>query len=90
MPRMSRWLHKIALVRSLVQKHLDVTKSERAAAVLGQWDLMAPKFVKVYPNDYRRVIETQSRFRKQGLSEEEAIMAAFEENSKDVARAGGK
>ena len=52
--------------------------------------MMAPKFVKVYPNDYRRVIETQNRFRKQGLSEEEAVMAAFEENSKDAARAGGK
>jgi glutamate synthase (ferredoxin) len=46
--------------------------------------------VKVYPNDYRRVIETQKRFRSQGLPEEEAIMAAFEENAHDLARVGGK
>jgi glutamate synthase (ferredoxin) len=51
---------------------------------------MVPKFVKVYPNDYRRVIETQKRYRAQGLPEEEAIMAAFEENAHDLARVGGK
>jgi glutamate synthase (ferredoxin) len=49
-----------------------------------------PKFVKVYPNDYRRVIETQKRFKAQGLAEEEAIMAAFEENAHDTMRVGGK
>jgi glutamate synthase (NADPH) large chain len=51
---------------------------------------MVPKFVKVYPNDYRRVIETQKRFKAQGLSDDEAIMAAFEENARDLARVGGK
>jgi glutamate synthase (ferredoxin) len=51
---------------------------------------MLPRFVKVYPNDYRRVIETQKRFKASGLSAEEAVMAAFEENAHDLARAGGK
>ena len=36
------------------------------------------------------VIETQKRFKGSGLSEEEAIMAAFEENAHDLARVGGK
>ena len=58
--------------------------------MLALWDEMVPKFVKVYPNDYRRVIETQKRFKESGLSDEEAIMAAFEENAHDTARAGGK
>jgi len=81
---------EIAMLRSLIDKHANITKSDRAWKVLALWDEIAPKFVKVYPNDFRRVIETQKRLRKQGLSEEETIMAAFEENSKDVARAGGK
>jgi glutamate synthase (ferredoxin) len=51
---------------------------------------MVPKFVKVFPNDYRRVIETQRRFKSSGLSDEEAIMAAFAENARDLARVGGK
>ncbi len=81
---------EIEQLRLLIEKHGNLTKSDRAWKVLALWEEMVPKFQKVYPNDFRRVIETQNRFRKQGLSEDEAIMAAFEENAKDVARAGGK
>ena len=49
-----------------------------------------PTFVRVMPNDYRRVLEAQAKMRDAGLSPEEAEMAAFEENAKDAARVGGK
>jgi glutamate synthase (ferredoxin) len=81
---------EIAAIRSMIQRHADYTQSERAWKVLGVWESMVAKFVKVYPNDYRRVIETQKRFKASGLSEEEAIMAAFEENAHDTMRVGGK
>jgi glutamate synthase domain-containing protein 2/glutamate synthase domain-containing protein 1/glutamate synthase domain-containing protein 3 len=81
---------EIEELRLLIDKHANLTKSDRAWKVLALWETMGPKFVKVYPNDYRRVLETQKRLRKQGLSEDEAVMAAFEENSKDVSRVGGK
>jgi glutamate synthase (ferredoxin) len=77
-------------VRGLVRKHAEYTKSKRAWEVLAKWDELVPKFVKVYPNDYRRVVETQQRFKATGLSEEEAIMAAFEQNAHDLMRVGGK
>jgi glutamate synthase (ferredoxin) len=77
-------------VRAMIQKHAEYTRSDRAWKVLALWDETAPKFKKVYPNDYRRVIETQKKFKAGGLSDEEAIMAAFEENAHDVARVGGK
>ncbi len=77
-------------VRDLVRKHAEYTRSERSWQVLAQWERMVPRFVKVYPNDYRRVIETQKRFKASGLSAEEAVMAAFEENALDLARVGGK
>jgi glutamate synthase (ferredoxin) len=77
-------------VRAMIRRHAETTRSEKAWKVLALWEQMAPKFVKVYPNDYRRVIETQKRFLANGLPEEEAIMAAFEENAKDVSRVGGK
>jgi glutamate synthase (ferredoxin) len=57
---------------------------------MAQWYEILPKFVKVYPNDYRRVIATQRRFKAAGLADEDAVMAAFEENARDVARVGGK
>ena len=81
---------EIEQVQDMIRRHAHYTKSDRAWKVLALWDELVPKFFKVYPNDYRRVIETQKRFKVQGLSEEEAIMAAFEENSHDVARVGGK
>jgi glutamate synthase (ferredoxin) len=81
---------EIAMVRALIRRHAEYTRSERGWKVLALWDEMEPKFVKVYPNDYRRVIEKQARFKENGLSDEEAIMAAFEENARDLARVGGK
>ena len=47
-------------------------------------------FVRVIPNDYRRVLEAQKRMLAKGLSREEAEMAAFEENAKSEVRAQGK
>jgi len=48
-----------------------------------------PKFVKVMPKDYKRVLQSMQRMQQSGLSGEQAIMAAFEENSRDAARVGG-
>ena len=45
------------LLRGLVQEHLDLTGSSNARRVLEAWDEMLPRFVKVYPHDYRRVLE---------------------------------
>ena len=81
---------EIELVRSMIRKHAGYTKSDRAWKVLAQWEEMVPKFVKIYPNDYRRVIETQMRLKASGMSDDEVEMAAFEENAKDLAQVGGK
>ena len=44
-------------LRAMVQKHRKYTGSANAARVLDDWDAFLTKFVKVYPRDYRRVIE---------------------------------
>ena len=72
---------EIEVVREHDPQARRVHQERRAWKVLALWEEMVPKFVKVYPNDYRRVIETQKRFKAQGLSDDEAIMAAFEENA---------
>jgi glutamate synthase domain-containing protein 3 len=78
------------LVHGLVLRHAQATGSKRAEEVLANWSQWVPFFVRVMPNDYRRVLEAQKKMRETGLSEEEAEMAAFELNSKDTARLGGK
>jgi glutamate synthase (ferredoxin) len=80
---------EIQQVRQMIESHQNYTQSTRAAEVLKNWDLSLPKFVKVMPKDYKRVLEAFKRVTAAGLSGEEAIMAAFEENAKDAARVGG-
>ena len=80
---------EIAEVRKLVQNHLNYTKSTRAKHLLDHWDLTVPKFVKVLPNDYRRMLAEIETARSQGLTGDEAIMAAFEKNARDLSRVGG-
>ncbi len=76
-------------VRQMIQRHVEYTGSQRGAKVLESWDAMAPKFVKVMPKDYKRMLQSIKRVKATGLSGEEALMAAFEDNAKDVARVGG-
>jgi glutamate synthase (ferredoxin) len=78
-----------AEVRELLERHLELTGSERAAQLLARWWEVLPCFVRVIPHDYRRVLEAQTRMRAAGMSGDEAAMAAFEENARDLARAGG-
>jgi glutamate synthase (ferredoxin) len=78
-----------AWVRRMVERHVELTGSSRGRAVLEGWDRLLPRFVRIVPNDYRRVLEAQARMRARGLSAEEAEMAAFEENAHDAMRVGG-
>jgi glutamate synthase (ferredoxin) len=78
-----------AELRTMVEKHLKYTKSTRAEQVLASWDSMLPKFVKVMPKDYKRMLGCIEKAHAQGLSGDEAIMVAFEENARDLSRVGG-
>ncbi len=81
---------EIELVKSLVFRHARYTESRIAQAVLLSWEEQRPRFVRVLPNDYGRVLATQKKMRETGMSEEEAEMAAFDLNSHDAARVGGQ
>jgi glutamate synthase (ferredoxin) len=71
-----------AALKAAIEEHAINTKSTRAAKILAEWNLFAPKFVKVMPQDYKRVLQSLKKVQSQGLSGEDAIMAAFEENVK--------
>jgi glutamate synthase (NADPH/NADH) large chain/glutamate synthase (ferredoxin) len=57
------------LLRSLITRHAQYTGSRKAKTVLDQWEAMLPKFVKVMPVDYKRVLEQ----RKQKAQKETAV-----------------
>jgi glutamate synthase (ferredoxin) len=79
----------IANVKSEIEKHVELTGSPRGKHLLANWDAELPKFFKVFPRDYERMLECFRKVEEQGLSGDEAAMAAFEENLKDLSRVGG-
>ena len=80
---------EIEQVWKMVQRHQTYTHSARAEAILANWERLVPKFVKVMPKDYKRVLQSLKAVEESGLSGDQAIMAAFEQNARDVARIGG-
>jgi glutamate synthase (ferredoxin) len=50
-----------ALLRDLIQRHAGYTGSPKAKAVLSRWEAFLPKFVKVIPVEYRKVMESRKK-----------------------------
>ena len=76
-------------LHELISRHVTYTKSEKAMRILAHWEEMLPRFVKVMPKDYKRVLQALSKAQADGLSGDDAMNAAFEANARDVARIGG-
>jgi len=76
-------------LRQIIKRHAEFTKSQKAFRVLALWEEMLPRFVKVMPRDYKRVLQAIKKAEQDGLTGDDALNAAFEQNSKDLARVGG-
>jgi glutamate synthase (ferredoxin) len=80
---------EINQIKEMIQRHLNYTGSQLAQRVLNNWDEIVQKFVKVIPKDYKRMVESIERAHQMGLSGDEAIMVAFQENVNDKSRVSG-
>ncbi|MBP1622356.1 MAG: Glutamate synthase large chain, partial [Acidobacteria bacterium] len=49
-----------ALVRELIRRHQAMTGSARAQHILDDWGALLPKFTKVFPHEYRRVLNAEA------------------------------
>lgn len=76
-------------VRKRIEEHVACTGSEHGKDILVRWTEILPQFVKVLPRDYERMLNAFKKVEEQGLSGDEAAMAAFEENLNDLARIAG-
>jgi|CZKW01.1.fsa_nt_gi glutamate synthase (NADPH/NADH) large chain len=65
-----------SFVRDLIQRHYEETASVVAARLLADWELALPRFGKVMPRDYKRVLAAARRAEREGLDVNEAVMAA--------------
>ncbi len=73
----------------LIKQHAEATKSQKAFKVIALWEQSVKQFVKVLPRDYARVLKALDKAKADGLTGDDALIAAFESNSKDAARVGG-
>ncbi|MCY0879355.1 MAG: glutamate synthase large subunit [Firmicutes bacterium] len=79
----------IDLLRRLIERHVAYTGSRRGREVLEHWNDMLHRFWVIIPKDYQRMRQAMARALAQGLPESDAVMQAFAENQRDLARVGG-
>jgi glutamate synthase (ferredoxin) len=79
----------LAWLKDRVERHVAATGSELGARILGEWANSSQRFVKVLPNDYKRAMDAMNEVEAQGLTGDEAVMAAFEKNVHDPSRVSG-
>ena len=63
-------------VHDLLTRHHHYTQSAVAKRLLEDWEKIQGRFIKVMPQDYRRVLAAIEKARETGVPEEEAVMEA--------------
>jgi len=76
-------------IEVMIRRHYEYTESPVAKCILDHWGHNIPLFTKVMPRDYKRMMEAYAQVAAEGLSGEEAMMAAFNLNKNDTARVAG-
>jgi glutamate synthase (NADPH/NADH) large chain len=63
-------------LHGLLTRHLAETGSAVAASLLRDWDAAVPRFGRVMPKDYKRVLAAASQAEREGRDVNQAVMAA--------------
>ncbi|MNP31360.1 Ferredoxin-dependent glutamate synthase 1 [compost metagenome] len=77
---------EIEQLRTMISRHVLYTDSNVGRRVLDNWSELLPKFVRVIPKDYKRMLEQIIKVENEGLKGEAALLAAFEANTRELAR----
>ena len=77
----------IGEVWEMVLSHYIYTGSAKAAYVLENWEELAEKFVKIIPKDYKRMMKSIEEQKQAGLTDEQAVMSAFQANASQEKKA---
>ncbi|MEE9275351.1 MAG: glutamate synthase large subunit [bacterium] len=62
-------------LKTLIQSHVRFTGSAVGERILGEWEALLSKFVKVMPRDYKRAMTVIAQAKELGVPWEEAVMA---------------
>ena len=64
-------------LRQMLQDHVAATGSEKARQVLDDFDAYLPRFKKIIPGEYKKLMQLSAQFEEQGMNREEAQIEAF-------------
>ncbi len=64
-------------LKKMIQKHFEYTDSAKAKAILDDFQGYLPKFKKIIPADYKKMIGLTAEYMEQGMSAEQAQIEAF-------------
>ena len=67
----------MACIKEMIKAHLAHTYSQRARELLGNWESEKKSFVKLVPDDYKKVMDILHSEKLKSLSDDERIQAAF-------------
>ena len=70
---------EIREVRAMIERHIHYTGSGLGSELLEHWEETLSKFIKVMPRDYKRMLDAFKSVEEQGLTGDEAALAAFRE-----------
>ncbi|MCX7273485.1 MAG: glutamate synthase-related protein, partial [Burkholderiales bacterium] len=62
------------VLKSLIERHFKFTGSEKARAILDQWDTARTRFVKVFPTEYKRALGEMHAARQKKMDQERATV----------------
>ncbi len=65
-------------LKQMLQNHYKYTNSQKAKNMLNNFDIEINKFIKVIPKAYKEVIEQIKLAKEEGLSDDDAMMKAFQ------------
>ncbi len=64
-------------LKSMIEEHVACTNSEIGKKILGNFKEYLPKFKKIIPVDYERMLTMILQLEEQGMSSEQAKTEAF-------------
>ena len=69
-------------LKDMIKEHVALTNSEKGKAILDNFSEYLPKFKKVIPYDYNRMLMAIVQMEEKGLSSEQAQIEAFYANTR--------
>ena len=64
-------------LKQMIQKHVAYTNSEKGKHILDNFSEYLPKFKKIMPHDYKKMLNQIVQMEEKGLSSEQAQIEAF-------------